>query len=97
MNTSLDLLFGPPGPPVSVASTNTAPFSSVGGWRFRPDASSDLLFVTIIVDAEKTSHYTVAEIADYVAMLAYLRTEDYDDCNWCPALPTCCRPTATRR
>ena len=62
------------------------PTSKVGGWRYHPDVSSDLLSVTIIVDADKTAHNTVSEIADYVAMMALSRTEDYDDCQLMPSI-----------
>ena len=69
-----------------VASTNTAPLSSVGGWRDRPDLSSDLLYVTIIVDSSKTGSYMVGEVADYVAMMALSQTQDYDDCQLMPSI-----------
>jgi len=69
-----------------IASTSTAPVLSVGGWRDRPDISSDLLYVTIIVDADQTAHNTVGEIADYVAMMALSRTDDYDDCQLMPSI-----------
>jgi hypothetical protein len=69
-----------------IANTNTASVDDVGGWRFRPDATSDLLYVTIIVDSAQTGHYMVGEIADYVAMLALSRTEDYDDCQLMPSI-----------
>jgi hypothetical protein len=87
---TLDLTFGLQG--VTVSSTNTASFTSVGGWRFRPDLSSDLLFVTIIVDSSKTGHYMVGEIADYVAMMALSRTEDYDDCQLMPSITNLLSP-----
>jgi hypothetical protein len=64
----------------------TLPIMAVGGWRDHPDLSSDLLYVTIIVDADQTAHNTVGEIADYVAMLALSRTEDYDDCQLVPSI-----------
>jgi hypothetical protein len=67
-------------------SSNTAFFMSGGGWRFRPDLTSDLLYVTVIVDSSKTGSYTVGEIADYVAMMALSRTEDYDDCQLMPSI-----------
>ena len=72
--------------PPHFGSTSTVPVLSVGGWRDRPDISSDLLYVTIIVDADQTAHNTVGEIADYVAMLALSRTEDYDDCQLMPSI-----------
>ena len=80
-------------PPVmQIASTSTVPILSVGGWRDRPDISSDLLYVTILVDADQTAHNTVGEIADYVAMLALSRTEDYDDCQLMPSITNLLSP-----
>ena len=73
------------GPCAFTASTNTAAFSNVGGWR-HPDLSSDLLYVTIIVDTQKTATFKVHEIADYVAMLALSRTQDYEDCQLMPSI-----------
>jgi hypothetical protein len=81
------------GPCAFVASTNTAPLSSVGGWRDRPDLSSDLLYVTIIIDSSKTARNTVGEIADYVAILALSRTEDYDDCQLMPSIANLLSPS----
>ncbi|HWC62595.1 MAG TPA: hypothetical protein VG501_03160 [Rhizomicrobium sp.] len=69
-----------------ISNSNTAPVTDVGGWRFRPDLSSDLLYVTIIVDSKKTGTFLVGEVADYVAMLALSRTEDYDDCQLVPSI-----------
>jgi hypothetical protein len=81
-------------PPVmQFASTNTAAITSVGGWRDRPDLSSDLLYVTIIVDADQTAHNTVGEIADYVAMMALSRTEDYDDSQLMPSITNLLSPS----
>ena len=66
---------------------------AVGGWRgYHPDLSSDLLYVTIIVDADQTAHNTVGEIADYVAMMALSRTEDYDDCQLMPSITNLLSP-----
>ncbi|HWY62327.1 MAG TPA: hypothetical protein VNW15_10550 [Rhizomicrobium sp.] len=65
---------------------STAPLTNTGGWRDHPDLSSDLLYVTIIVDSSKTGTLMVGEIADYVAMLALSRTEDYDDCQLMPSI-----------
>jgi hypothetical protein len=62
------------------------PTSVVGGWRFHPDATSDLLIVTVIVDTARIGPHPVGEIADYVAMLALSRTEDYDDCQLVPSI-----------
>jgi hypothetical protein len=72
--------------PCQLASTNTSLEDNVGGWRFHPDLSSDLLYVTIIVDSSKTGALMVGEIADYVAMLALTRSEDYDDCQLMPSI-----------
>ena len=74
------------GCPPHIGSTSTVPNPSVGGWRFRPDLSSNLLYVTILVDSSKTGSYQVGEIADYVAMMALSRTEDYDDCQLMPSI-----------
>ena len=76
----------------SLVSTNTAAFMSVGGWRARPDLTSDLLYVTIIVDTQKTGTLMVGEIADYVAMMALSRTEDYDDCQLMPSITNLLSP-----
>lgn len=62
------------------------PVTQVGGWAFHPDATSDLLAVTILIDTDKASHYMLSEMADYVAMLALSRTEDYDDCQLMPSI-----------
>ena len=62
------------------------PQTNVGGWRFHPDVQSDLLYVTIIVDSARTAHETVGAIADYVAMLALSRSEDYGDCQLMPSI-----------
>jgi hypothetical protein len=70
----------------SIDPLSTAPLANVGGWRFRPDLSSDLLYVTIIVDSKKTGTFLVGEVADYVAMMALSRTEDYDDCQLVPSI-----------
>jgi hypothetical protein len=56
------------------------------GWRAHPDVSSDLLYVTILIDSSKTGSYQVGEIADLVAMMALSRTEDYDDCQLMPSI-----------
>ncbi len=80
------------GCPPHIGSTSTVPNPSVGGWRFRPDLSSDLLYVTIIVDSSKTAHNTVGEIADYVAMMALSRTEDYEDCQLMPSIANLLSP-----
>jgi hypothetical protein len=64
----------------SLSSTSNTPMSNVGGWRFHPDATSDLLYVTIIVDSAKTGRYQVGEIADYVAMMALTQTKDSGSC-----------------
>ena len=39
--------------PTIGSTSGQSPFMSVGGWRARPDLSSDLLYVTIIVDSSK--------------------------------------------
>jgi hypothetical protein len=76
----------------STSCTNTAlscwtlSVSKIGGWRDHPDLSSDLLYVTIIVDSTQTGKFTVASVADYIAMLALSRTEDYDDCQLMPSI-----------
>ena len=75
-----------------LGSPDQVAFMSVGGWRSRPDLSSDLLYVTIIVDADQTAHNTVGEIADYVAMMALSRTEDYDDCQLMPSITNLLSP-----
>jgi hypothetical protein len=69
-----------------LASTSSAYMSDVGGWRFHPDATSDLIYVTIIVDSQKTATFRVGEIADLVAMLALSRTDDYEDCQLMPSI-----------
>ncbi len=74
------------GCPPHIGGTNTAPLESVGGWRGRNDVASDLLYATIIVDSAATRHYRVGEIADYVAMLALSRSEDYGDCQLMPSI-----------
>jgi hypothetical protein len=84
-------------PTVYFQSTNTAAITSVGGWRDRPDISSDILYVTIIVDAAQLGHYTVSEIADYVAMMALSRTEDYDDCQLMPSITNLLSPNCDDR
>jgi hypothetical protein len=63
-----------------LTNTSSAYMSDVGGWRFRSDTTSDLIYVTIIVDSRKTATFRVGEIADLVAMLALSRTDDYEDC-----------------
>lgn len=60
--------------------------ANVGGWRFHPDVSSALIYVTIIVDSSRTAHDPVGAMADYVAMLALSRSEDYDDCQLVPSI-----------
>jgi hypothetical protein len=78
-NLAMEGGFWSPGPP-RLSTTNTAPVTNVGGWRFRPDATSDLLYVTIIVDAAQTGRYQIDEIADYVTMLALTQTKAFDGC-----------------
>jgi hypothetical protein len=60
--------------------------TSSDGWRAHPDVSSDLLYVTIIIDSSKTGSYRVGEITDYVTMLALSQTQDYDDCQLMPSI-----------
>ena len=69
-----------------LSSTSDAPMSNIGGWRAHPDVTSDLLYATIIVDSTRTAHETVGAIADYVAMLALSRSEDYGDCQLMPSI-----------
>jgi hypothetical protein len=86
-DTNLVLDYPPcAGPCAFAASTNTAAFSNGGGWRDHPDLSSDLLYVTVIIDTQKTATYRVGEIADYIAVIALSRTEDYDDCQLMPSI-----------
>lgn len=56
------------------------PTSKIGGWKFHPDATSDLLYVTVIIDSAKTARYGVGEIADYIAMLALTQTRNFEGC-----------------
>ena len=72
--------------PPTIGSTNNCPIPDIGGWRFHPDISSDVLYATIIVDSSQTAHDTVGAIADYVAMLALSRSEDYGDCQLMPSI-----------
>jgi hypothetical protein len=67
-------------------ATGGAPHMHVGGWRFRADLTSDLINVTILVDTQKTATYLVGEIADYVALMALSRMDDYDDCQLVPSI-----------
>jgi hypothetical protein len=60
--------------------------TSSDGWRAHPDVSSDLLYVTILIDSSKTGSYHVGEITDYVTMLALSQTQDYDDCQLMPSI-----------
>ena len=63
-----------------------APTSKIEGLAGRTGLNSDLLAVFIIVDTSKTGSYNVASVADYIAMLALSRTEDYDDCQMMPSI-----------
>jgi hypothetical protein len=68
------------------------PTTEVGGWRFHPDATSDLINVTIIVDSTQASTNMVGSVADYIAMLALTRTDDYDDCQLMPSITNLLSP-----
>ncbi len=76
----------------SFASGNTAQRTDVGGWRSHPDATSSLLYVTILVDAKKTAAHKVGRIADYAAMIALSRTADYGDCQLMPSITNILSP-----
>ena len=67
-------------------TTFNGPTPRVSGLRFHPDVTSDVLSATIIIDTGQTGHNTVSQIADYVAMMALSRTEDYDDCQLVPSI-----------
>ena len=68
------------------------PQTQVGGWRFRQDATADLLSATIIVDSTQAGKYLVGSVADYVAVLALSQTEDYDDCQLMPSITNLLTP-----
>ena len=70
----------------------TPPQTNVGGWRFHPDVSSAVIYATIIVDSGKTARDNVASIADYVAMMALSRSEDYGDCQLIPSIANLLTP-----
>jgi hypothetical protein len=68
------------------------PQTQVWGWRFRQDATADLLIATIIVDSTQAGKYMVGSVADYVAVLALSQTEDYDDCQLMPSITNLLTP-----
>ena len=69
------------------------PQTQVGGWRFRQDATADLLSATIIVDSTQVGKYMVGSVADYVAVLALSQTDDYDDCQLMPSITNLLSPS----
>ncbi len=80
------------GGPVRISNANTAPVDDVGGWRAATKSRAICLYATVIVDAAATARYQVGEMADYVAMLALSRTEDYGDCQLMPSITNLMTP-----
>jgi hypothetical protein len=62
------------------------PIIKAEGLAGRNGLKSRFLSIFIIVDTRQTGSLQVASVADYIAMLALARTEDYDDCQLMPSI-----------
>ena len=56
------------------------PETRIEGWKGRPEVTSDIMGALIIADRRRTGSLALGPIADYIAMLALSRTDDYEDC-----------------
>ena len=69
------------------------PPRSVGGWRNRPDLSSDLLYVTIIVDSSQTANIHGRLRSPTMSPCWRCRgPQDYDDCQLMPSITNLLSP-----
>ena len=68
------------------------PVTKAEGLAGRNGLKSRLLSVFIVVDTRQTGSLQVASVANYIAMLALSRTEDYDDCQLMPSIANLLSP-----
>jgi hypothetical protein len=75
-----------------MAVTNGIPEAAVGGWKGRADVTSDFISILIIADTRMTGSRKLGAVADYIALLALMRTEAFETCEIVPSVVNAMAP-----
>ena len=67
-------------------SVDGIPGARIQGFKGRPEVTSDIMGELIIADRNKISALQLGPVANYVAMLALTRTQDFEDCQLMPSI-----------
>lgn len=79
---------GPTGKPTigGRVSVDGIPEARIQGWKARPEVTSDIMGELIIADRNRIATLMLGPVADYIAMLALTRTQDFEDCQLMPSI-----------
>jgi len=65
---------------------SSATFASATGSRITNGLSSELSHIYVVADTNKTQDYSLGAIADYITVLIFSQSQDFDNCKAIPSI-----------
>ena len=71
---------------------NSANFASSTGSRITNGQSSELSHIYVVADTNKTQEFSLGAIADYITVLIFSQSQDFDNCKAIPSIANLVSP-----